>query len=105
MHALVLMAPGETRPDSGLQADHEQFIDRLAKENKVILGGVLEPPAANFVGAYVVNCDSLDEARRIAASDPLARANAIRCEITEWELVGINPKAVDRDALLYPDMG
>jgi hypothetical protein len=37
----------------------------------------------------------------ISASDPYVRADAIGCEVVEWELVGINPDAVDRGALLY----
>jgi len=52
MHALVLMAPnGTTPPRPEQQADHEQFIDRLDQENRVVLGGGLEPPAAQFAGA------------------------------------------------------
>jgi hypothetical protein len=44
----------------------------------------------------------LDEARAIAASGPLVRTGGIRCDVVEWELVGVNPDAVDRSALLYP---
>jgi hypothetical protein len=43
-----------------------------------------------------VSCESLEAARAIAASDPLVRADAIRCEVVAWELVGMNPDAVDR---------
>ena len=57
------------------------------------------------MGAYVVPCASLNEAREIAESDPLVRRNAIRCDVIEWELVGINVNAIDRAALLYPELG
>jgi uncharacterized protein YciI len=117
MHALVLMAPRRTTPadavqqvdhgrsidrlDPELHAEHERFIDRLDQADRVVLGGGLRPAAAGFEGAYVVRCESLDEAREISASDPYVLADAIGCEVVEWELVGINPDAVDRGALLY----
>jgi uncharacterized protein YciI len=117
VHALILLAPRRITPadaeqpaghersidrlDPELHAEHERFIDRLDQADKVVLGGALRPAAAGFEGAYVVRCDSLDEAREISASDPYVRAGAISCEVVEWELVGINPDAVDRGALLY----
>jgi uncharacterized protein YciI len=100
MHAPVLMAPRRNTPaDAELQAEHERFIDGLDRASKVVLGGGLQPAAAGFEGAYVVRCESLAEAREISASDPLVRAEAVRCQVVEWELVGINPDAVDQDAL------
>jgi uncharacterized protein YciI len=117
MHALVLLTPRRTTPadaeqqaghersidrlDPELYAEHERFIDRLDQADKVVLGGRLRPAAAGFEGAYVVRRESLDEAREISASDPYVRADALDCEVVEWELVGINPDAVDRGALLY----
>jgi hypothetical protein len=56
-----------------------------------------------FEAAYLLSCTTLDEARQIAASDPLVRGDAMRFEVVEWELVGVDPDAVDRDALLYSD--
>jgi uncharacterized protein YciI len=102
MHALVLMATGTTGITDALDRAHEQFIEDLDEADKVVLGGALKPAGGPHHGAYVLSCGSLDEARAIAAADPLARAGAVRCDVLEWELVGVNPDAVDRDALLYP---
>lgn len=103
MHALVLMvSKGPASAADALQAKHVRFIDDLDQANKVVLGGAWKPPHGPVRGAYVLSCESLHEARAIAESDPLARADAIRCEVVEWELVGVNPDAVDRQALLYP---
>ena len=105
MHALVLLGASHTAlDDEDLQARHEAFIDELDRQNRVILGGGWEPPTDRFVGAYLLRCDSLQEARAIARADPFVRADAARCEVVEWVLVGINPGAVDRTALLYPDL-
>jgi uncharacterized protein YciI len=101
MHALVLMATRRNTPaDAELQSEHERFIDGLDQADQVVMGGALRPEAAAFSGAYVVRCESLEEAREISESDPLVRARAIRCQVVEWELVGINVDAVDRSALL-----
>jgi uncharacterized protein YciI len=102
MHALVLMSTGTTGITDTLDRAHEQFIEELDEADEVVLGGALKPAGGPYHGAYVLSCGSLDEARAIAAADPLARAGAVRCDVLEWELVGVNPDAVDRDALLYP---
>jgi hypothetical protein len=103
MHVLVLVAPsGTTATNSELEARHERFIDDLDEANKVVLGGAWKPAVDGFEGAYLLSCESLQEARDIAQSDPLSSANASGCKLVEWELVGVNPNAVDHDSLLYP---
>ena len=103
MHALVLLAPSGTAPaNDELQAKHERFIDGLDRANQVVTGGSVRPPSDRLEGAYLLRCATLLEARKVAESDPLVRAHAVRCEVLEWVLVAFNPSAVDRDALLYP---
>jgi hypothetical protein len=57
-----------------------------------------------FEAAYLLSSASLDEAREIATSDPLVPAEPMRFEVVEWQLVGVNAGAVDRESLLYPDL-
>ena len=103
MHALVLLAPSGTAPaDDELQAEHERFIDGLDRANQVVTGGSLKPPSDRLEGAYLLRSASLHEAHEIAGSDPLVRADAVRCVVLEWVLVAFNPDAIDRGALLYP---
>jgi uncharacterized protein YciI len=103
MHALVLLSVTGTTPRSDeLQHDHERFIDRLDADNKVVLGGHWQPPTAGIDSAYLLNCQSLQEAHQLAAADPLVRGDAVRCHVIEWELVGVNPDAVDRSSLRFP---
>jgi uncharacterized protein YciI len=103
MHALILILPSGTNPpDAESQIEHERFIDGLDEANKVVLGGSWRPAVGGFEGAYLVSCASLDEARAIAGSDPLVGADPTRCDVVEWELVGVNPDSVDRSSLLYP---
>lgn len=104
MHALVLMYPSTAHPPTPAQQEaHVGFIDELDKTNTVVLGGAFKPPVAGIESAYLVSCETLDDARAIAASDPLVPADVIRVEVIEWELVGVNPDSIDRGSLLYPD--
>jgi hypothetical protein len=102
MHALVLMTRAAADITDALDRDHERFIEGLDEAARVVLGGALKPADDPYHGAYVLSCGSMEEARAIAGSDPLACAGAVRCDVLEWELVGVNPDAVDRGALLYP---
>jgi uncharacterized protein YciI len=103
MHALVLMAPGPAQDRAGeLEQAHERFVDELVDPSRAVLGGSWKPSAGGFDAAYLVSCESLEEAREIALSDPFARAGAIRCEVVEWELVGVNADAIDQSSLLFP---
>jgi uncharacterized protein YciI len=103
MHALVLLRPsGTTSVDEAVETQHEGFIDELDDADKVVLGGGFEPPIERIEGAYLISCASLQEARAIADSDPFVRLGAYRYEVVEWTLVGVNPEAVDRSALLFP---
>jgi len=105
VHALVLLAAdADHGVGQGLQAEHERFIDGLIARKRIVLGGDWKPPVAGFEAAYLLSCTTLDEARQIAASDPFVRGDAMRCEVVEWQLVGVDPDAVDRDSLLYPEL-
>ena len=103
MHVLVLLAPvANHAAGEQLQPDHERFIDGLIAQKRIVLGGDWKPPVAGFDAAYLLSCATLDEARQIAAKDPFVRGDAMRFEVVEWQLVGVDPDAVDRDSLLYP---
>lgn len=102
MHALIAMTPTDKAETDELQGAHEEFIGSLEREHRVILGGELKPPLAGHFGAYVVRCRDLQEAQQLAEQDPLAKQGAITVKAYEWQLVGVDPEAVDREALLYP---
>jgi uncharacterized protein YciI len=102
VHALVLLAAVHASGEE-LNGDHERFIDGLIAEKRIVLGGDWKPPVAGFEAAYLLSCATLDDARQIAASDPLVSGGAMRFEVVEWQLVGVDPDAVDRDSLLFRD--
>jgi uncharacterized protein YciI len=97
---LVLLHPvaGSTDPP-----DHEPFVDSLVARNLVLLGGDLVPSAGGAEAAYVLSCASLEDARKLVAEDPLVSSSSMRAEIVEWELVGVNPQAIEPSLHLVPD--
>jgi hypothetical protein len=96
---VVLLQPVAGGPDP---PEHDPFVDSLLARNLVLLGGPLALAPAGADAAYVLRCGSLSEAREIVADDPLVTSGSRRAEVVEWELVGINPEAIDAELVLRP---
>ena len=83
--------------------DHESYIDSLVRRNLLLAGGPLLPAAGGrFAAAYVLRAADHAEATAIAATDPLYTSGAANLSVVWWDLVGINPAAVDRELELTP---
>jgi uncharacterized protein YciI len=103
-YVLVILQHGGNADDERLHADaHERFIDSLIERNLVLLGGGFAEVVDDADGAYLLQCASLEEAREVAAADPYAVHDVVRPECVVWELVGINPDAIDVAAVLRPE--
>jgi uncharacterized protein YciI len=93
VYVLVTLMEG---PKFGeVDVDHEPFIDTLAAERLVLLGGDLVDAEEGVRAAYVLRCDDLAAAETIVATDPLVTSGVMRPLLAEWQLVGINLGAVD----------
>lgn len=103
MYALVLFKPGSRPEDDGVNRRHEAFIDDLIRRNQVLLGGPWASPHTPFDGAYLLWCDSLVEANEIVGRDPCFRHGCHEPVVVEWDLVGINPGAIEPDIVLTSD--
>jgi hypothetical protein len=94
-------------PSGGPSADappHEPFIDSLIARNVILLGGTFRPPLVPGVtAAYLLNCGTLTQAHEIVSGDPLIMAGAATATICPWDLVGINPAAIDPALAVHPD--
>jgi hypothetical protein len=101
VYVLVLLHDGENAGDETLHAEaHEHFIDGLIERHAVLLGGSFAPTFGDVGGAYVLCCGGLGDAQAIAAEDPLVAHRVVRAECVEWELVGIDPDAIDAGAVV-----
>jgi uncharacterized protein YciI len=95
-YVLVLLERGPNAGDQELhQAAHEDFIDSLIERHAILLGGSFGEDVGEADGAYVLRCAGVEEAQAIAAGDPLVVNGAARARCVEWDLVGIDPEAVD----------
>jgi uncharacterized protein YciI len=103
-YVLVILRRGGNADDERLHAEaHERFIDSLIERNLVLLGGGFAEPIDDADAAYLLRCNGVEEARQIAATDPYVVHDVVRPEPVVWELVGINPDAIDAAAVLRPD--
>jgi uncharacterized protein YciI len=103
-YVLVILRDGaKADQEDGYARAHERFISSLIKQNLVLLGGAFSAPAADAFAAYVLRCDGVEDARAIAAQDPFVVHDVVRPECVEWDLVGINPDAIDASAVVRPD--
>jgi uncharacterized protein YciI len=102
-YVLVMLTGGRNAADDEqYAAAHRQFIDSLIQRNVVLLGGSFGEPVNDASAAYILNCGSLEEARQIAAEDPLVAHDVLRPHCVEWEFVAINPAAIDAAAIVRP---
>jgi len=103
-YVLVILRRGENAGEERLHAEaHERFIDSLIERNLVLLGGGFADAIDDAGGAYLLRCGSVEEARELAATDPYVVHDVVRPECVVWELVGINPDAIDAAAVLRPE--
>ena len=103
-YVLVILRAGGNADDAQAHATaHERFIDSLLERNLVLLGGGFAEPVGDADAAYLLRCSGVEEARRIAAADPYIAHDVVHAECIVWELVGINPEAIDAAAVLRPE--
>jgi uncharacterized protein YciI len=103
-YVLVILRRGGHADDEPAHAQaHEDFIDSLIRRNLVLLGGGFAEPTNDAEGAYLLRCSGIEEAREIVATDPYVVHGVVRPECVVWELVGINPDAIDESAVLRPE--
>jgi len=98
---LVLLKAGPQFDEQPHQADaHVEFIDSLIERHLVLLGGGFSDPIDGIDAAYLLRCDSLEEAKAIAADDPYAIHGVHDPDTVEWHLVGIDPELIDSNLVL-----
>jgi uncharacterized protein YciI len=104
VYVLVVLRAGERATDEPLYAaEHERFIDSLIERNLVLLGGGFAEPIGDSVAAYVLHCETVDEARGLVESDPYVANGVLQPKLAQWELVGINPDAIDAGSVVRPE--
>jgi uncharacterized protein YciI len=93
---LVVLKAGPASDEEPKHADARvAFIDSLIERRSVFLGGDFAEPVDGIAAAYLLRCDSIEEAEAIATEDPYAIHHVYATETVEWQLVGIDPELID----------
>ncbi|HEV8572736.1 MAG TPA: YciI family protein [Actinomycetota bacterium] len=100
----VFFQEGARVEDEKLHADaHNEFVTSLIRRNLVLLGGAFSESFEGAWAAYVLRCGNPQEALAIAQEDPFVANGVMRPVCVEWQLVGINPDAIDHEAIIRPE--
>jgi uncharacterized protein YciI len=97
---VVLKAAPAVDKEPRHAAAHVEFIDSLIDRQLVFLGGDFSKPVDGIAAAYLLSCDSIAEARAIAAEDPYSVSCVYETETVEWQLVGIDPELIDSNLVV-----
>jgi prepilin-type processing-associated H-X9-DG protein len=87
--------------DDREKPDHVAFVDDLIRKNIAFFGGHVQ--FGDVEAAYVIRAADLAAAKAVAAQDPWVRAGVARAECVRWEVVAINPAAIDPSVAFGPD--
>jgi uncharacterized protein YciI len=103
MYVLVILQPEENADAEPRHAPaHVEFVSSMIKRNVVLLGGAFSEPIDDAPAAYLLRCRDLEEATRITAEDPYVVNGVTRPRFVEWQLVGVNPEAIEIDDVVRP---
>ncbi|WP_338378551.1 YciI family protein [uncultured Flavobacterium sp.] len=63
---------------------HMQNMNKLVKENKLIVAGPFYKNERNYRGIFIFNCSTIEEAEEWVKTDPAIIANLLEAELTLW---------------------
>jgi len=63
---------------------HMANINALAKEGKLVVAGPFMKNERNYRGIYIFNVTTIEEAKKLVATDPAIQANLLEAELTVW---------------------
>ncbi len=89
MYVLVILKTGTNISAGKAETDslfkgHMTNIERLAKENKLIVAGPLGKNENQYRGIFILNTKSIDEAKSLLQTDPAVKAKLLDAEIFNW---------------------
>lgn len=65
-------------------AGHMNNIDRMVKENKLIVAGPIVKNEKNYRGIFILDLDDIEKARVLLQSDPAIKAEFLEPELYIW---------------------
>ncbi|MDQ7947276.1 MAG: YciI family protein [Pedobacter sp.] len=89
MYVLVILKTGSNTTATKAQTDsafagHMANMNRLVKENKLIVAGPLSKNNQTYRGIFILNTKSIDEAKQMLATDPAYQAKLLDADLFNW---------------------
>ncbi len=89
MYVLVILKTGSNTTSTKTQTDslfkgHMANIEKLAKENRLVVAGPFAKNDKQYRGIFILNTKSLEEAKAWLATDPAVNAKLLDAEIFNW---------------------
>lgn len=89
MYVLVILKTGSNTSANKSETDslfkgHMTNIEKLAKENKLIVAGPLGKNEKQYRGIFILNTKSIDEAKALLQTDPAVQAKLLDAEFFNW---------------------
>ena len=88
-YVLVILKTGSnttaTKAENDIAfAGHMANMGKLVKENKLVVAGPLGKNEKNYRDIFILNVKTIDEAKRILATDLAVKANLLDTDLFEW---------------------
>jgi uncharacterized protein YciI len=87
----AMLTEGPTPEEAEAVAAHLAYLQRLAATGVALLFGRTQTTDRSTFGIVIFRADTPDEARRIAADDPVVRACVMRAELFPFRVAGGAP--------------
>lgn len=85
---VILKTGTNTSEDKALKneafAGHMNNINKLVKENKLIIAGPMGKNDKSYRGIFILNVTSKEEAKKLLQTDPAIKAKYLESELYEW---------------------
>lgn len=89
MYVLVMLKTGSNTTATKKETDslfkgHMVNIEKLAKENKLIVAGPLAKNDKQYRGIFILNTKSIEEAKALLQTDPAVKAKLLDADVFNW---------------------
>jgi uncharacterized protein YciI len=88
-YIFVILKSGPNQPTDKQLLDslfrgHMDNISRMAKMNKLVVAGPMEKNDRNYRGIFIMNVNSIDEAKELLEADPTIKNHVFETEFYGW---------------------
>ncbi|OIQ21159.1 MAG: hypothetical protein BM557_04495 [Flavobacterium sp. MedPE-SWcel] len=88
-YVFVILKTGSVKIDDKAKVNelftgHMANIDKLAKEDKLVIAGPFYKNENNYRGLFIFNVKTLEEAEKLLSTDPAVSAQLLEAEMYKW---------------------